>query len=132
MRKTATERAALAPRPTNNRSRLTNGAALLAGRVDQRSAPARRYRDLVSQIVVDLGGVERLSETKLQLIRRFAAISVMSEQMEAKLASGQSVDVGALTQLASTAVRLSARIGLSRHAKLVPDLKDYLEGKATG
>jgi hypothetical protein len=54
--------------------------------VDGRSAIARRYRDIVSAILVDQGGADQCSEARKQLIRRFAAASVLAEQMEAALA----------------------------------------------
>jgi len=43
----------------------------------------RRFRDLVEGIQADLGGRDLLSEGQLQLIRRAAGLSVMSESIEA-------------------------------------------------
>jgi uncharacterized membrane protein YccC len=91
---------------------------------------ARRYRDIAAQIVADMGGIDRCSEARLQLIRRFAAASVLAEQMEAKLANGASIDVQEHSHLSSTLVRIAQRIGIERRARtVVPDLKDYLEGR---
>lgn len=125
----ATKRA-LAPRQPTARSRVSNGSDVLPG-VDQRSAVARRYRDLVSALCVDAGGIDRLSEVRVQLIRRFAAASVLAEQMEAKIANGGTVDVTEYCTLASTATRISQRIGLDRKAKVIPTLREYIEGRAT-
>ncbi len=117
----------LAPKPAATRSRVSNGSALLAG-VDQRSALARRYRDICSSIATDQGGADRLSEARLQLIRRFAAASVLAEQMEAKLASGGEVDITVHAQLSSTLVRLAGRIGINRASKNVtPTVTEYIE-----
>jgi hypothetical protein len=111
------------------RSRITNGSDVLPG-VDGRSAVARRYRDLASQIVADQGGLDRCSEARLQLIRRFAAASVLAEQLEARLANGEGIDVAEHAALASTLVRLAAKIGIDRRAKpVVPSVRDYIEGR---
>ncbi len=111
------------------RSRITNGGAILPG-IDGRSVVARRFRDIASQVAADLGGADRLSEVKLQLIRRFAGAAALAEQLEAKLANGLAVDVTEHAALTSSLVRISSRIGLTRAMKKVPDLRDYIEGKA--
>lgn len=118
----------LARKPPTARSAVTNGRAVLPG-IDGRSVVARRYRDLYEALCRDQGGEDRLSEVRLQLIRRFAAASVLAEQMEARVASGASVDISEYCQLASAATRLSNRIGIERKAKVIPDLKDYLASK---
>ena len=96
---------------SKGRSKVSNDEALLPG-IDQRSATYRRYRDIATAIAVDCGGADRLSETRLQLIRRFSATCVMAELAE--LAKGEEIDPTAFCALASTTVRLAARIGLSR------------------
>ncbi len=122
----------LAPRKAVARSRVTNGVDVLPN-VDGRSLIARRYRDVAAQIVADMGGIERCSEARLQLIRRFAAAAVLAEQLEARLARGENIDVSEFSVLASTAVRIPQRLGLERRAKnVVPSLRDYVEGHATG
>jgi hypothetical protein len=69
-----------------------------------------------------------VSEAKAQLIRRFAATAVLAEQLEAKLASGEEIDVQQHALLCSSLVRLVAKIGIGRTAKnIVPSLADYLE-----
>ena len=113
------------------RSRVTNGADILAG-IDQRSAVARRYRDLVAAAAADMGGVDRCSEARLQLIRRFAALSVQAEAMEAQLANGADIDITEYSQLTSTLVRVVTRLGINRIARNVtPALRDYLEERAS-
>ena len=78
------------PRPSRrarNRSRVSNGREYLPG-VDQRLAIARRYRDLVAQIAIDQGGADRCSETRLQLIRRFASGTVLAEALRGAARQG--------------------------------------------
>lgn len=120
-------------RRRKGRSRLTNHKDLLPG-VDQRCASrseARRFRDLVNAYLADSGGVENCSEIRIGLVRWLAAITVQGEILKARLVSGEQVDVTQLCTLASTAVRLSQRLGLERKAKTVnPTLSDYLRDPA--
>ena len=123
-------------RPTQNRkphgrSRLTNKQDLLPG-VDGRTVIYRRFRDIASQVALDQGGLDQLSEARLQLVRRFAATAVLAEQLEAALANGQEINVERHALLCSTLTRLAHRIGIDRRAKNVtPALRDYLEERAT-
>jgi hypothetical protein len=120
----------LADRRPSARSRVTNGKEILPG-IDWRSPTARRYRDLVAQIVADQGGADRMSESRLQLIRRFAAAAVMAERAEADLANGKQIDVNEHALLCSTLVRLANRIGIDRRSKnLTPTVADYIEAVA--
>jgi hypothetical protein len=108
------ERAGFAPRPVNNRARVTNGSRLLAG-VDGRSAEARRYRDLVSSFAADLGGDPiKLSELVKALIRQAAATIVVSEKMQAAIVRGEVVDLEQATRVANTASRCLARLAATR------------------
>lgn len=111
------------------RSRVSNGNDLLPD-IDGRSVVARRYRDIMSAICTDQGGADRISEARLQLVRRFAAAAVIAEQMEADLANGKQIDVGQHALLVSTLVRVARRIGIDRRAKNIsPSLQEYLEAE---
>lgn len=113
--------------PTNVRSKVTNGTkALLDG--DGRLRNARRFRDIANAILVDQGGPELCSESRLQLIRRFAATCVLAEQLEGALTRGEEVNVERHALLCSTLTRLAQRIGIDRRARNVtPSVRDYLE-----
>jgi len=119
------------PRPversrSKQRSRLTNGAALLPD-VDGRSAIARRFKDITSAILADQGGAELCSESRLQLVRRSAAAAVLAEQMESRLANGEQIDIQEHALLCSTLTRLAQRIGMERRTKdVTPNLSEYL------
>jgi hypothetical protein len=124
----STGRHAYTPRAPSARSRMTNGTrgAVFPG-IDQRSAIARRFRDVIAAIASDLGGAANTTETKLHLVRRFAALVVQAEAMEARLAEGEQIDVNAHAHISSTLVRLAARIGLKRVAKdITPTLSEIL------
>jgi hypothetical protein len=124
-------RRVLADRPKWQRSKVSNHNSLLPG-IDGRSAQARRFRDIVAQLVQDQGGLDQMSEARLQLVRRFAAVAVIAEQMEGDLTSGKVVNITEYASLSSTLVRVAQRIGINRRLKNVtPDLQDYLEAHAT-
>jgi hypothetical protein len=109
------------------RSRLTNGKDLLPN-VDGRSLIARRYRDICTAIASDQGGLDQLSEARVQLIRRFAACSVLAEEMESHLVRGEQIDITVHVQLTTTMVRIASRIGLDRVPRDIssPSLADIL------
>ena len=113
-------------RKSHGRSRVSNGHDVLPD-VDGRSVIARRYRDIARAILVDQGGVEQCSESRQQLVRRFAAAAVLAEQMESKLARGDEIDVQQHALLCSSLVRLAQRIGIERVARdVTPSLGDLL------
>jgi hypothetical protein len=121
-------------KPTG-RSRVTNARAsgrvtaksLFAGEIDGRSIWARRYRDLVCSYVDDAGGVHALSELRLSLIRRVAALTVEAERLEVDLASGRKVDVDLLARLSSHIRRIAETLGLDRAVKdVTPDLASII------
>ena len=121
-----TDRRTPEERKKHGRSAITNGKDLLEG-VDGRCLLARRYRDVANAIIVDQGGLDRLSETRVQLIRRFAAAACLAEQLEARLVRGDQIDIQEHSLLVSTMVRVAQRLGVDRRAKnITPTLGDYL------
>jgi len=114
---------------SKGRSAVSNGRDVLPN-IDGRSVIARRYRDITSAILVDQGGADQCSESRKQLVRRFAAAAVLAEQLEAKLARGEAIDIAEHATLSSTLVRLAQRIGIDRRAKnITPTLADYLAAR---
>jgi hypothetical protein len=113
-------------RRRKGRSRVTNHKDLLP-QLDGRSSAARRFRDLVSAFITDMGGADQCSDIKLGLLRRLAAVTVQAEVLEAKMINGEAVDIGTLCTLASTTVRLSQRLGLERRTRDItpPDPLQY-------
>jgi hypothetical protein len=114
------------PHKSQARSRISNGADVLPN-VDGRTFIARRYRDIANAILIDQGGADRCSESRTQLIRRFAAAAVLAEQLESRLANGEQVDINEHATLSSTLVRLAAKIGIDRVPRnITPSLPEYL------
>ncbi len=122
---------ATAAPPPATRSRVTNNPAAFLQGVDGRSALARRFRDVLAELVSDMGGVEVTSEGERQLARRAATLSVMAEQTEAAWAAGDEVDTDTYVVITNALGRALGRIGLRRRARNVtPDLRSYLAAKA--
>jgi hypothetical protein len=117
---------AIVERSSRLRSSLTNDPLALRG-IDGRSAEARRYRDLVIAFVDDLGGAERASEADKALARQAAGAVVASEQMQAKIIAGQTVDYEQATRLGNAANRsLQAMRSRTKAAKPRKTLADHL------
>lgn len=115
------------------RSRVSNGAALFVEPIDGRSRDARRFRDVLAEIVSDLGGADRLSEGQRQLARRCAMIAVECEKLEGKAVAGEEINLETYGQLTDRLGRAFQRLGLKRVARdVTPDLQSYLRQKAAG
>jgi hypothetical protein len=110
------------------RSKIANGKGYLPD-IDGRSTNARRYRDIASAIIQDLGGMSECSAATVEIVRLFSAISVLAEQMESDLVNGMEVNSAELCLLASTLMRLGHKIGLRRLPKSVQSLtlQDYFD-----
>lgn len=113
------------PNAPASRSAVTNGNALFVSG-NPNTPWARRYRDLIVEIAVDLGGVDLLSQAQQALIRRGAALSVELEMMEGRLSEGLSVDLDLYGRLASHQRRILESLGLKRQPKNVtPSIHEY-------
>ena len=71
----------------------------------------------LSAVLADQGGADQCSESRLQLVRRFAAAAVLAEQMEGEMANGAKIDINEHTRLSLGLVRLAQRIGIDRIAR---------------
>ncbi|MGB6711653.1 MAG: hypothetical protein WBE85_16235 [Methylocella sp.] len=116
-----------------HRSALTNGNRLfvLEGNADGRSASYRRFKDVLEQILADLGGADLLSEGQRQLCRRAATLSIMAESMECDAIGNKAFDVDLYGQLTDRLGRCLQRLGLERKSRdVTPTLQSYLQAKA--
>jgi hypothetical protein len=108
------------------RSRVTNGGRVFV-EADQRGPWTRRFRDILSQIVSDLGGADILSEGQRQIARRAATLSIACERLEGEIATGKDVDLEQYGQLTDRLGRCFNRLGLKRQARDVgPTLGDLI------
>jgi hypothetical protein len=118
------------PRAKRPRSAVTSGRNLLL-KGDPNSAWSRRYHDLISGHVADMGGADMLSEAQAALIRDAAALEIELERMRGMLSEGQKVDLDLYGRVAGQRRRILESIGLERKAREVPSLAEYLARKAT-
>jgi hypothetical protein len=101
-----------------NRSRATNGSSLFwIDDADGRSAPARRFKDILGAVVSDLGGLDLLSEGQKQLARRAAMLSLECERLEGASISGETIDIEVYASLTDRLGRCLQRLGLKRQAR---------------
>jgi hypothetical protein len=123
METTAETIAPVEGRLRKHRSALTNGNRLfvLEGNADGRSATYRRFKDVLEQILADLGGPDILSEAQRQLCRRAATLSIMAESMESDAVGNKPFDVDLYGQLTDRLGRCLQRLGLKRVARPVND-----------
>lgn len=126
-RKSRRDRNQTTPRPINNRSRITNGSTLLPS-IDGRCLWARRFRDLLSLHLSDLGGEENCSEGEKALARRASCLIVELERLEELFAADEATPqrLELYQRLTNTLRRCLESIGLKRRAKdITPDPLDY-------
>jgi hypothetical protein len=118
------------PLPTT-RSAVSNGNTLfVVDTIDGRTKEARRFRDVLAQIMDDLGGADRLSEGQKQLARRAALMSLECEKLEAKAVAGEEIDLEAFGKLSDRIGRAFQRLGLKRASRdVTPSLAEYLASK---
>ncbi|KAB0676706.1 hypothetical protein [Aureimonas leprariae] len=110
------------------RAKISNKFGLLPD-VDGRSLIMRRYKDILAQLVVDIGGDP--SEAQTIIARRACTIAVWCEQAEASMANGNGIDIGEFTTATNALRRLLSDLGLERRAKNVtPDVRGYMELRA--
>lgn len=111
----------------DGRSAVTNGQRLHVERPGN-SAWARRYRDILAQIIADISGPEGLSEGQRQLARRAATICISCEKLEGEAAAGRDIDLEAFGQLTDRLGRCFGRLGLKRQARdMGPSLGTILQ-----
>jgi hypothetical protein len=105
--------------PQKGRSAVTNGKRLHAVRPGV-TVWSRRFRDVLNEIISDLGGHDAgLSEGQRQLARRAATISIMCEKLEGEAASGAEINLETYGTLTDRLGRCFQRLGLERRCRNV-------------
>jgi hypothetical protein len=99
---------------------------LTRAELDGRTNAAKLFDRLVVDIENDLGGRSALSTIELALIEGFVGAAVTLHHLNTKLALGQDIDLNQHAQAVSAMVRVATRLGISRRAKEVPSLAEYL------
>jgi hypothetical protein len=119
-------REALEPRPTKQRSAVTNGKRLFV-EGSGRSPWSRRFYDCVSLHVADMGGRANLGEGQLALIKRASALQCELELMEGKLSLGEPVDLDVFQRCSSSLRRLLESLGLHK-GRIPREVNGTLDG----
>jgi hypothetical protein len=117
-------------RPPAVRSAVTNGKRLHVVPPGD-TKWARRFSDILSEIISDLGGTDAgLSEGQRQLARRATTIAIACERMEGEAAAGNEIDLETFGALTDRLGRCFHRLGLRRVARnTVPSLSEYLRSE---
>ena len=114
-------------RPVKGRGSAWKGVRRLKN-VDGRCAGARRFRDLTRAYGEALGGLDRLTEPELALVRQAAAVTVQCEALQVAIAKGEPVSTDELIRLSSEARRLTAAVR-QKEAPKPKTLADHLAAK---
>jgi hypothetical protein len=102
MSNTLPETTTTVARPIKLRSAVTNDPFRLPG-VSMRGLQGRRFRDLVSDIAAELGGVDHLGTIDLALVRQAAMDIMRTEAMQSSLMRGLPVAHEELTRAGNSA-----------------------------
>jgi hypothetical protein len=97
--------------------------------LDNRTRATQDAKDLISQIVADLGG--DLTAVQMALVERLACCVAMLRHQEAGWLSGSGIDVNTYVAIGGLVHRAAQALGLKRVAKDVLDLDAYLKGEPT-
>jgi hypothetical protein len=97
-------------------------------RLSKRYSLARVVQDRRAALEAHCGG--DLSYVQRSLVKRLVWLELLTETYEQRVANGEEVDVGALTQLNNTLKGLYKDVGLKRTARPVRSLRDVMQGAA--
>lgn len=116
-----------------SRSRMSNGSCSLLPGIDGRSERARRYRDLAMAFSDELGGEAAMSEADKAAVRLAAGLTVLSEDMAARIVRGETVDQEQVVRIGNSVSRALATLRRQRAKRAPaagPDLATYLAERA--
>jgi hypothetical protein len=110
-----------------SRSAVTTGRSAFLPESSSTLCKERRYRDILANLVSDLGGADHLTEAQQQIARRAVSLSLQCEHWDAAAVVGQPVDWDLYGRTSNTLRRLLESLGLERVAKPAETLEGYLE-----
>jgi hypothetical protein len=108
------------------RSVITNGKRLHHRETDARTRSARRWRDVYNGLVAELGRAPSFAED--QLLRSCSDLAITAEALSARVADGQLVDHGELSQINGSLRRTLMALGMAKReaASGTPELGNLL------
>jgi hypothetical protein len=98
---------------------------LTRGQLDGRTRARKQFDAIATGIAADLGGEDRLTTVQRALIEAFAGTALAVNALNMAMLLGKSIDIGELSQAASTLTRLSSRIGIGRVPRDITDPLTY-------
>jgi hypothetical protein len=117
-------------KPLRRPHRRTKPQLLTARDLDKRSNAYKAFTQLMAEIEIDLGGRDALSVIERQLIAAFVGAAITLQHFNTQLALGQKVDLAQFTGVASSMVRIAAKLGLRRRQREIEQtLDEYLRDK---
>ena len=96
------------------RSAVTNGSRMFVEGGDEGSAWSRRFADIMSLRLDDIGEPSMLSENQISLARRASALECQLEALEADMSAGRDVDLSKYAHAAGCLARLLDKLGIER------------------
>ena len=105
------------PKSKRQPHRARRPQLLVRSQLDGRTGPAKLFDRLTTDIENDLGGRALLSTIECALIQAFAGAYVSLENLNTRLALGETIDISEHAQAVSAMVRVSNKLGLQRRAK---------------
>jgi hypothetical protein len=111
------------------RSAVSNGRGTFLPDSASLLRKARRYRDILNEMISDMGGEDLLSEAQRQLVRRAVTMSLQCEHWDHAAASGERVDWDLYSRTTNTLRRTLEAIGLQRVPRNVTDSPANIIGR---
>lgn len=126
------ERAQSALPHPSQRTRLGNGKDVLLDGSDERTVYVRRLKEVVAEMLDDMGGVTATSAAQRSLIRRAAVLQIELEKLETRFAEDPTVGERTIDLYGRTAGNLRRTLetlGIKRVTQQPQTITGYLANK---
>jgi hypothetical protein len=118
------------PKPQRVRRSADKMRLMTMSHIDGRTRAMCKVRALGAAIENDLGGADRLTQGQRQLVQRAAVLGALIEDVEARWAAGDAIDIAGYLSAINAQRRVLATLGLQRVARdVTPSLAAYLASR---
>jgi hypothetical protein len=111
--------------PKRRNKKAIRPQLLTRASLDRRTNAYRAFDSIARSIANDLGGEDQLTAIQRHLIEGFAGVAVTVQDLNARKAMGEAIDVAKLSVAVSSMVRIATRLGVNRVAKEIVDPLAY-------
>ena len=94
---------------------------------DQRTKAARRFKELVRDFGIDLGGAPTIAEQSL--IRQAAILTLRAESLQAAILDGETTNDAALVRMANASARILGQLGVQHRKRKPAHVPAWRQGK---